>query len=764
MPRQAVNKNYFTFVKGLITEAGPLTFPENASLDEDNFVLSRDGSRQRRQGIDYESGFSLSSNVLTSTIDNLAISVSIWNNVNNNPDTNFLVIQIGTGVHYYLYDSTDISANKKSFTTDLTTYEVAGATSQFGESPIQTTVGNGRLIIVSEDTEIFMVEHDPDMGTITETQIDLKIRDFIGIDDGFEIEDRPISLTDSHEYNLKNQGWHSDILNAGSPDDPQDPIEYTNSQNGWYPSNSDIWFSSKNAENYYSAANLEKFTIPSTPAPKGHYILDAFNKDRETASGISGIESLTEDKRPTTTEFFAGRVWYSGVSISNLENLSGAIYYSQLLGSSYNITDELGACHQGADPTAEAVSDLIATDGGVIYIPESGVIYSIIAIQQSLLVFADNGIWQIGSGPSTSVASKSSFSATEYSVNRITGIGVVNTNSIVRVEGTVFYWSDGGIYVLTPDKVTGNLSAQNISSQTIQSFYNEIPNSAKDFSHGVYDQGEKKVYWFYSDDSSFDGVTNRYKYNRSIIFDLTLQSFNPYTIEELDTYSPFIAGVFRTSETNAGTSTQNMVEEGILMEEFGDQMIISVASRDNANAQIKYLVVTPQTDDLNYKYTFAELNDNTFYDWLTADITNNTGISFSSFLDAGYEIIDDAMRDKQALFLFSYFDRTETGYTIDGNGNIAFDNPSSCQVQTKWEWSDHENSGRWGTQFQAYRLKRNFIPDSSSDPFNYGFPVVVTKSKLRGKGRALNLRFESEAGKDMKLLGWSIPFIAEVTP
>ena len=46
-------KLYRSFVKGLITEASPLTFPENASIDEKNFVLNRDGSRSRRLGVDY---------------------------------------------------------------------------------------------------------------------------------------------------------------------------------------------------------------------------------------------------------------------------------------------------------------------------------------------------------------------------------------------------------------------------------------------------------------------------------------------------------------------------------------------------------------------------------------------------------------------------------------------------------------------------------------------------------------------------------------
>ena len=57
----ALEKPYNTFVKGLITEASPLTFPENASIDEQNFVLNRDGSRSRRLGIDYENLYALKS-------------------------------------------------------------------------------------------------------------------------------------------------------------------------------------------------------------------------------------------------------------------------------------------------------------------------------------------------------------------------------------------------------------------------------------------------------------------------------------------------------------------------------------------------------------------------------------------------------------------------------------------------------------------------------------------------------------------------------
>ena len=41
-------KNSFSFVKGFISEASGLTFPEDASLDEENFDILLDGSRAKR--------------------------------------------------------------------------------------------------------------------------------------------------------------------------------------------------------------------------------------------------------------------------------------------------------------------------------------------------------------------------------------------------------------------------------------------------------------------------------------------------------------------------------------------------------------------------------------------------------------------------------------------------------------------------------------------------------------------------------------------
>jgi len=87
---------------------------------------------------------------------------------------------------------------------------------------------------------------------------------------------------------------------------------------------------------------------------------------------------------------------------------------------------------------------------------------------------------------------------------------------------------------------------------------------------------------------------------------------------------------------------------------------------------------------------------------------------------------------------------------------MADRNYSSCKVQAQWEWCDSDDSGRWGQEFQAYRYRQLLFAADDSATFSYGYSVITTRNKVRGKGRALSLKFSTEPGKDLQLLGWSI--------
>lgn len=79
-------------------------------------------------------------------------------------------------------------------------------------------------------------------------------------------------------------------------------------------------------------------------------------------------------------------------------------------------------------------------------------------------------------------------------------------------------------------------------------------------------------------------------------------------------------------------------------------------------------------------------------------------------------------------------------------------------MQARWDWADATHSGKWGVARQVYRQARPFIIADEDGPFSDGMPVVVTRNKVRGRGRALSLKFECQPGEDAHILGWSINF------
>ena len=83
------------------------------------------------------------------------------------------------------------------------------------------------------------------------------------------------------------------------------------------------------------------------------------------------------------------------------------------------------------------------------------------------------------------------------------------------------------------------------------------------------------------------------------------------------------------------------------------------------------------------------------------------------------------------------------------------------QITGKWDWTTSDTTGRWTRPQQGIKPRRVFIPTSPTDPYNDGFGVLKSKRKLRGKGEALVIRYESEEGKDFQLLGWTIPYMVE---
>lgn len=210
MARAKTNKLYRTFTKGLVTEAGYLTYPEDASTDELNTIISRKGNRTRRPGIDYENSFVLNDVSLTSE---KAINEFVWTSAAQNSLHNYLVIQIGTIVHFWKMDDVPVSNNKVPYTIDLTAYKAPTSSDlDIRTNFVQFDSGAGFLFLAHPFVEPLVVEYDPVADTFTTIKVVVQVRDLEGIYDGLANDQEPLNLTKEHHYNLLNQGW----LNPGT--------------------------------------------------------------------------------------------------------------------------------------------------------------------------------------------------------------------------------------------------------------------------------------------------------------------------------------------------------------------------------------------------------------------------------------------------------------------------------------------------------------------------------------------------------------------
>lgn len=289
MPRSRGDKDYLVPVKGFNTEASPLNFPEDSAVDLLNVQLDYDPLRIRvRKGLEKEAGgVGGTTSVTNYSTDKPAVSVFRWENVNNNPDTTFIVGQAGSRVYFWDATASDVSANQKGFAFDLDNAKsgtAEGTSALVTQTPVNFVNVKGRLLIVGRAIEPVLVSYDSGGDTISTIFLDIKIRDVMGIDDGLGVDERPSVLSEEHEYNLYNQGWHQQRRKT-SGGGYIDPVAEFNTVNSEYPSNADVvWVGmvESSGDLIFDAEWLKDQTFGSSPAPRGHYIVDAFDIARET--------------------------------------------------------------------------------------------------------------------------------------------------------------------------------------------------------------------------------------------------------------------------------------------------------------------------------------------------------------------------------------------------------------------------------------------------------------------------------------------------
>jgi hypothetical protein len=155
---------------------------------------------------------------------------------------------------------------------------------------------------------------------------------------------------------------------------------------------------------------------------------------------------------------------------------------------------------------------------------------------------------------------------------------------------------------------------------------------------------------------------------------------------------------------------------------------------------LKYLSIHPNSTSSTYSFT--DFRNTDFLDWGTED--------YESLILTGVDTQQSPDKFKQAPYITVFCNRTET--TIDGN---ELSTESSLKMQTRWDFSSSSVSGKYGRTQQVYRFRRQYILEAGATEFDNGDRVIVTRNKVLGRGRSLQILFKSETGKDFDLIGWT---------
>jgi hypothetical protein len=756
MTKKETRAEINTFIQGLITEASPLNFPVNASVDEDNFELNRDGTRDRRLGMDFEPSYTyIDAGVTTSTISSAAINTFKWYSINGLISKEFLVAQVNKTLFFFDTEEAVLSETGYKGSLVLSTFP--------SEIRYSFAALEGKLVVAAGVSSVAVVSYNETTNIFSVTYKTLKVRDVWGVEvtgSSYETDEsyRSTTIPTQHRYNLVNQSWGIPRKNkAGTL---VNPITQYFTDLGVYPSNSEVVWTGLQFQPVAAGADpFERlytniFTESlgaNVKAPKGYFIIDvldrgaarasayATNSTKYSALGTSTI-SLPTDSTPggaTCIAAFAGRVFYAGFNGDVVGGdarspvLSDHVLFSKLVRSPTDIYK----CHQEGDLASRDSGDLLDTDGGFLRIAGARGIIGLYNLESHLIVLATNGVWAISGGADYG------FTATNYKVNKISAFGALAPDSVVIEGGRLFYWSEDGIYVIAKGQV-GEYEVNSLTVATIQTFYENIPVASKLKATGSYDMLTKKIRWLYKTGSLFSSLS----VTREIVFDLALNAFYTSTIQQapgnvIEVVSSFVSKPFNTGDSF--TTVLSGTDEVLVST---DTVGIVSDIRKSGIQSLRYLTLVSVSGAL--KIAFSYYYNNSFLDWYSYD---NVGTDAKGFILTGSQVAQDSGVEKQIPYLIMHFRRTESG-VIGALPNYQ----SSCKVRSQWNWSNTVNSGKWGDLFQAYRYREPRFVTGTADTYDNGYETIISKNKLRGRGKAFALYIETESLKDCRILGWNL--------
>ena len=342
----------------------------------------------------------------------------------------------------------------------------------------------------------------------------------------------------------------------------------------------------------------------------------------------------------------------------------------------------------------------------------------------SLIVCAQSGIWEIRGG------GNAGFTADNYLVRKISDAECVSPAGAARTDNAICVATKRGLYLVGYDTNSGLISAQNITVSRVNTYWNSIPDEKLATIRLDYDDAKKRLYTLISKDTTHT-IAKSYSVPSNV-------------------YTEALVMDFRIGEGGAFYKLSMPLQlSGEHAGYIGGIVTLDGADNSDRNRKVKYAYMRTATGS-ERETVFCD-TDNDGY----TDVSNEEDVPF---FRASYDNTGDWHKRKRATYcVYMFMNRTETGYTEIDDEQVPT-NPGSVILQGRWDWSDSSNSGKWSNPMQAYRPRGMYNMWSSEEGMQNGYPVVVTKNKIRGSGRSLALHIRGEAGKDCSVLGWLIQY------
>lgn len=133
---------------------------------------------------------------------------------------------------------------------------------------------------------------------------------------------------------------------------------------------------------------------------------------------------------------------------------------------------------------------------------------------------------------------------------------------------------------------------------------------------------------------------------------------------------------------------------------------------------------------------------------------------YQSYLVTQPETLGNYTRQKGVPLIQAFFRRTENSISGYSGGQYLYDAPSSCNLSLRFDWDTTKST----TPKQVYKaLPPRFIPPTIPYNLPFGNEMVVFKDKIRGKGRSVQVRFDSVGNNRMDIYGFSLQYTMKAT-